>query len=77
MLNKVIKHKRNMDLCYRPIERVESGYKCWIFNQGFNKTYFIHEMCFISDEMLNNNEWLVCLEPFKDCVRYSKWVGLN
>lgn len=73
---KKIRHINNMDVAYKIYYQLEleDCYKLegFVINMAYIKSFVIMPLKFHLDKSDLHN-WLYCLEPDKECIRYSKW----
>ena len=79
---KIIKHEKFMDVAIeitKPIVRFPHKViirGVWL-NQGFVDTFPIGEKAKIDIKTEDIKNWFYCLEPNKQCIRYSKWQRVS
>lgn len=77
---KIIKHRNNMDVCYKVLAIYEGSkkykIKARIINMAFVESFAILDMKIgIDKDQIDN--WFVCQEPFKKCLRDSGWSPIG
>lgn len=78
--NKIIKHKRNMDICYLITKSYDPGHKLKlkvsVQNMGYKTSYIMGVGLNIEIKKEDLVNWHVCLEPNLQCLRYAEWKRL-
>lgn len=86
MKDKLIKHKRNMDICFLvrdwKMSFGDDGFSfnlfvdCDIVNMGFVNSFFLHEKAVFDIKEIDIDDWEISTTPYKKCFRDNTWVPL-
>jgi hypothetical protein len=88
LIHMIIRHERNMDVCYLVRKSIDLGHKhklkAEIINMGYDKSWFLNESCKITIERKDLNKWHCCLVDGRKyfygedkCLRDLEWARLS
>jgi len=77
----IIKHERNMDVCYDVIKCFDVGHKLklkvQVINMGFVSSYYLNIQLNIEILKTDLPNWYEVEDKTAKCLRYAKWSKLK
>lgn len=77
----IIKHERNMDVCYDVVKSLDVGHKMilkvQVINMAFVSSYYMNFAFNIEINKTNMASWSECEDKTAKCFRYAKWRKLR
>lgn len=78
---RIIRHERNMDVCYMVMGMVDTGkkYKMKVtcINMGYVESYPLAVDLKFDIKKQDVFKWHKCLDPDAKCLRHAEWRRLN
>lgn len=79
--NRIIKHDRNMDVCYNIIHSFDTGkkikVKAYAVNMGYVESYYLNILLKFVIDKSDLDQWTQCSNIDVKCLRYSDWRKLK